>query len=78
MKEVRNVRGQADQDPSLKIEVEEIEEILALVLNQAMIRNHGNVGREKEQGNDKYLMLTKNMSPSKGLTICFVDYSNHN
>ena len=71
MKEARNVRGQADQDPGLKIEVEEIEEILAIVLTQAMIRNLGNVGREKEQGNDKYRMLARNMSTSKGLTICF-------
>ena len=63
------MRGQADQDPGLKIEVEEIEEILAIVLTQAMIRNLGNVGREKEQGNDKYRMLARNMS--KGLTICF-------
>ena len=75
MKEARNVRGQADQDPGLKIEVEEIEEILAIVLTQAMIRNLGNVGREKEQGNDKYRMLARNIKVSQ---YVFIEYSNHN
>ena len=71
MKEARSVKGQADQDPGLRIEVEEIEEILALVLTPAMIRNLGNVGIEKEQGNDNYRMLARNMSPSKVLDIIF-------
>ena len=65
MKEARSVKGQADQGPDLKTEVEEIEETLALVLILAMIRNLGNVvGIEKIQGNDNYRMFVRNMSPS--------------